>query len=442
MKFKIFCAGVLLAAVLPSAAQETANKWWSKFGDSVLDSLVTEGLEANYDVAAAVHRVEMARAAVGQARAAYYPTIGVSAGWSRTGISGVASRGEQSNASWTSAFAGQATMSWEPDIFGRITSQVKARKAGVRVSRAEFEGVQLSVASEIASAYASLRMSQRLYQVALEHTESQEHVLDMVLSRYEAGLASKLEVAQAKTVYYSTKAQIPLLLSDIDSYKNALGVLLGCGPEGLPSGVGTPGPMLPYRQVVPSTVPMNLLRNRPDVAQAEAQVESDAAALGVAKKEYLPSLTIEGSVGTGAHRAGDLFTKRSFTYSIAPTLSWTVFEGLGRKFATESARQQMEADIALYKRSLLTAAEEADNSLSSYRRSVEYIQTLDEVIEQCREAMRLSVDLYKEGLTPFSNVVDAQMNYLTYQSTAVQARGRAASDIISLHKALGGNLSE
>ncbi len=442
MKSKILIAGIILAATLSTTAQSTGENWWSTFGDSLLDSLEARGLEANYEVASAVHRIEMARAAVGQARAAYYPTIGVSAGWSRTGISGVASRGEQNDASWTSAFTGQANVSWEPDIFGRITAQVKARKADVRVSRAEFDGVQLSIAAEIASTYASLRMSQRLYQVALEHTESQEHVMDMVVSRYEAGLASKLDVAQAKTVYYSTKAQIPLLLSNIDSYVNALGVLLGCGPDGLPSGVRNPGAMLPYSQVVPATVPMDLLRNRPDVAQAQAQVESDAAALGVARKEYLPSLTIEGSVGTEAHRAGDLFTKRSFTYSIAPTLSWTVFEGLGRKFATESARQQMEADIALYNRSLLTAAEEADNSLSSYRSSVEYIESLDDVIEQCREAMRLSVDLYKEGLTPFSNVVDAQLNYLTYQSTAVQARGRAASDIINLHKALGGKLSE
>ncbi|MDE6278266.1 MAG: efflux transporter outer membrane subunit [Muribaculaceae bacterium] len=441
MRLKLLFAGIVLTA-LGAVAENPAEAWWTKFGDKLLDTLVARGLEANYDIDAAVHRVEMARAAVGEARAAYYPTLGVSAGWSRTGLSGVASGSPGTDASHTSAFSGQATVSWEPDIFGRITARVKARKAAGRVSRAEFEGVQLSVAAEIASAYSSLRMSQALYEVAREHTSSQEHVLDMVMARYEAGLASKLEVAQAKTVYYSTRAQMPLLLSDIDSYINALGVLLGCGPEGLPAGLMERRTMLPYEQIVPSSVPMDLLRRRPDVMQAQAQVESDAAALGVAKKEYLPALTIEGSIGTQAHRAGDLFTGRSLTYSIAPTLSWTVFEGLGRKFATQSAREQMEADVALYNRSLLTAAEEAGNAISSYRRSVEYIATLDEVIEQCSEAMRLSVDLYKEGLTPFSNVVDAQLNLLTYQSTAVQARGRAASNIINLHKALGGSLSE
>lgn len=432
---------LLIAALLFGhfAGKAQDDAWWEAFGDPMLDSLVVRGLEANYDIASALRRIEVARADIGQARAAYYPTLGVSAGWSRTGISGVADRGPGGDATWTSAFAGEATVSWEPDVFGKITARVRQSKASLRVTRAEFDGVRLSIAAQIASAYISLRMSQELYAVAEEHSRSQQHVVDMVQARFDAGLASKLELAQARTVYYSTQAQVPLLLADIDSYINALGVLLGCGPEGLPEAVVASGTMPGCKQVVPASVPMDLVRRRPDVAQAEAQVASDAAALGVAKKDYLPSLTIQGSVGTQAHRAGDLFTSRSLTYSIAPTLSWTVFEGFGRKFATESARAQMEADVNAYNQSILTAVEDVRNALSSYRRASEYIATLDNVIEQCQEAMRLSVDLYKEGLTPFSNVVDAQLNLLEYQSTAVSARARAATSLVNLHKALGGS---
>lgn len=433
-RFLTIFAAVL--AGLASYAEEDA--WWQSFGDPMLDSLVERGLDANYELGAAVRRVEIARAYVGQAKSAYYPTVGVSAGWGLTGISGVADSGPAAEASHTSAFTGEATVSWEPDVFGKITRQVKARKADVKVSRAEYEGVRLSIAAAIASAYISLRESQAQYAVADEHTKSQAHVLDMVEARFKAGLASKLEVAQAKTVYYSTKAQIPLLLSDTESYLNALGVLLACDRDSLPPEVAAPGNMPSCAQVIPAEVPVDLVRRRPDVAQAQATIESAAAALGIARSEYLPTLTIQGSIGTQAHRAGDLFTGRSLTYSVVPTLSWTVFDGLGRRFAGIAAREQMEADMALYNQTVLTAVEEVRNAISSYTRSIEYIDNLESVIEQCREALRLSVDLYKEGLTPFSNVVDAQLNLLTYQSSSVSARGRASGALIDLHKALGG----
>lgn len=432
----------IFAALLVGLASHAGEEaWWQSFGDSMLDSLVARGLDANYELGAAVRRVEIARASVGQAKSAYYPTIGISAGWGLTGISGVAESGHAADASHTSAFTGEATASWEPDVFGKITRQVKARKADVKVSRTEYEGVRLSIAAAIVSAYISLRESQAQHAVAEEHTKSQAHVLEMVEARFEAGLASKLEVAQAKTVYYSTKAQIPLLLSDTESYLNALGVLLACERDSLPAGVAAPGNMPPYAQVIPAEMSMDLVRRRPDVAQAQATIESAAAALGIARSDYLPTLTIQGSIGTQAHRAGDLFSSRSLTYSVVPTLSWTVFDGLSRRFAGIAAREQMEADVALYNQTVLTAVEEARNAISSYTRSVEYIDNLESVIEQCREALRLSVDLYKEGLTPFSNVVDAQLNLLTYQSSSVTARGRAARALVDLHKALGGALA-
>lgn len=432
-------ASCWLAASAGAEAQDASAPWWNAFGDALLDSLVEKGLEVNYDVAAAVNSVNMARAAVGSASAAYYPTVGIDAGWQRTGISGVAAAGEHSPASSTSAFSAAASLSWEIDVFGKITRQVRARKADVRVSRAEYEGVRLSVAAEIVADYIAMRMNQELLAVAEEHSESQDRVLHMVESRFEAGLASKLDVAQARTVYYSTRAQIPLLRAQIESYITALGELLACSPEELPAAVREPGKMVDFIQAIPADVPMDIVRQRPDVAQAEATVDAAAARLGVAKSSYLPSLSLQASVGTEAHRLGDLFTRPSLTYSVAPTLSWTVFDGLGRKFATESAREQMRADVAAYNQTVLSAAGEVRNAITSYNSATEYIGTLETVIEQCREARRLSVDLYMEGLTAFSNVVDAQINFLTYQSTAVQARGRAATALVTLRRAIGGS---
>lgn len=419
-------------------AEETANAhWWSGFGDSLLDSLIAIGRHNNYDLATAARRIEIARQQAGEASAAYYPTVGINAGWSRSRISG-ATGTVPAEATVSSAFSGTVDMNWEIDVFGKISAQVRQAKAQVKVSAAEFAGVGLSVDAEIASTYIGLLVARSQLTVAREHSESQERILNITKTRHETGLASNLDVAQASTLYYSTIAQIPLLEASIDASVNSLAVLLGTTREELPAGVFT-ADQLP--ETIPSValgVPADLLRRRPDVVQAEKAVDAAAAALGIARKEYLPSLSLSASAGTQAHSAGDLFTSRSFTYTVAPTLSWTVFDGLSRRHAAAEARERMEIAINNYNLALITAVEEVRDAARRYECTQEYIGRIGKVVENSAEEVRLSVDLYKEGLTAFSNVVDAMLNYLSYQNTLVSARGRAVDSVINLYKALGG----
>lgn len=420
------------------ASEETLNaRWWSGFGDPLLDSLIAIGRRNNYDLATAARRIEIARRQVGEASAAYYPSVGVNAGWSRSRISG-ATGSATAEATVSSAFSGTVDMNWEIDVFGKITAQVRQAKAQVKVSAAEFAGVGLSVEAEIASTYIGLLVARSQLAVAREHTESQEQILNITKTRHETGLASKLDVAQASTLYYSTIAQIPLLEASIDASVNSLAVLLGTTREELPAGVFT-ADRLP--ETIPSVslgVPADLLRRRPDVVQAEKAIDAAAAALGIARKEYLPSLSLSASAGTQARNAGDLFTARSFTYTVAPTLSWTVFDGLSRRNAAAEARERMEIAVDNYNLAVITAVEEVRDAARRYECTQEYIGTIGKVVENSAEEVRLSVDLYKEGLTPFSNVVDAMLNYLSYQNTLVSARGRAVDTVINLYKALGG----
>ena len=143
-----------------------------------------------------------------------------------------------------------------------------------------------------------------------------------------------------------------------------------------------------------------------------------------------------------AHNFGDLFKGPSFTYSIVPTLSWTLFDGLQRRNTALAARQSMEARIDSYNLTVLTAIEEVRDAIARYKSSLLYIERIGNVVTSSEEEVQLSIDQYKQGLTMFSNVVDAQLNYLTYQNTLISARGDAISSLISLYKALGGGWTE
>lgn len=415
-------------------------RWWSGFGDPLLDSLIALGRSGNYDVATAMKRIEVARHQVGEARSAYFPQFGLTAGWSRERISG-ATTSEAVPATVSSAFDGAVNMSWEIDVFGKITAQVRQAKAQVKVSAAEAAGVELSIDAEIASTYIGLLVERGQLAVAREHSQSQLRILDMTKTRHETGLASKLDVAQASTLYYSTIAQIPLLEASIDASVNALAVLLGVTREELPAGVASAATLPAALPPVGVGAPGDLLRRRPDVVQAERGIEAAAAALGIARREYLPSLSVSASAGTQAHSVGDLFSRRSFTYTIAPTLSWTIFDGLARRYKAAEAKEQMEIQIDNYNLTVLTAVEEVRDAARRYTCTLEYIDTVGKVVDSSAEEVKLSVDLYKEGLTAFSNVVDAMLNYLSYQNTLVSARGQAIDSLITLYKALGGGWS-
>ncbi|MDE6041873.1 MAG: TolC family protein, partial [Muribaculaceae bacterium] len=180
------------------------------------------------------------------------------------------------------------------------------------------------------------------------------------------------------------------------------------------------------------------LRRRPDIIEAENNIEVAAGSLGIAKRDYLPSLSIEASVGTQAHRFGDLFTGPSFTYTVAPTLSWTIFSGFGRNAAMAEAKQNLELQIDNYNLTVLTAVEEVRNALCKYTATLKYIDAIKEVVHSSQESVNLSLDLYKQGLSNFTNVVDAQLNLLSYQNTLISARGDALTALVDLYKALGG----
>ena len=411
------------------------DQWWKSFGDTTLDSLISIAVDRNYSVLTAIDRMNMAKAGLRMERSGFFPTVGINAGWTRQQTSGNTSELPQSTQHYYDV---SANMSWELDIFGSIRQRVKAQKETFAASKEEYTAVMVSLSAQVASSYIQLRELQQELKVVERNCASQAAVLKITEVRYNTGLVSKLDVAQAKSVYFNTKASIPQLESGINQYITSLAVLLGTYPQEIRPVLERVGELPDYMEPISIGIPADLLMRRPDIRSAEHQINAQAASLGASKSDWLPQVFIKGSVGYASKDFKDLTKHKSFTYEIAPALSWTIFSGGKLVNATKSARAQLDEAIDQFNQTVLTAVQETDNAMTAYRSSIKQIVALREVRNQEQETLTLSLDLYKQGLTPFQNVLDAQRSLLSYENQLVQARGNSLLQLIALYQALGG----
>lgn len=412
------------------------DHWWKSFQDTKLDSLIALAVDRNYSVAMAINRIAAARANLWAERGNFFPSIGLNAGWTRQETSGNTSTLPQSTDHYYDA---ALSMSWEIDVFGSIRKRVKAQKENFAASKEEYAAVMVSLASEVASAYINLRELQQELEVVNKNVASQEEVLKITEVRYNTGLVAKLDVAQAKSVLYSTKASIPQLEAGINQYITTLAVLLGMYPQEIRPVLETTGTLPDYMEPIGVGMPVDLLLRRPDVRSAERSVNAQAALLGASKSDWLPKIFLKGSFGYAARDLNDLVKSKSMTYEIAPSLSWTIFSGGQLVNATRLAKAQLDESINQFNQTVLTAVQETDNAMNSYRNSIKQIVALREVRNQGVETLKLSLELYKQGLSPFQNVLDAQRSLLSYENQLV---GSSLLQLISLYKALGGGWRE
>ena len=371
-------------------------------------------------------------------RGNFFPTIGLNAGWTRQQSSGNTSDLPQSTQHYYDA---SLNMSWELDLFGSIRNRVKAQKENFAASKEEYTGTMISLCAQVASAYINLRELQQELAVVQKNCASQEAVLKITEVRYNTGLVSKLDVAQAKSVFFSTKASIPQIESGINQYITTLAILLGTYPQEVRPALTAPGTLPDYMEPIGVGLPADLLLRRPDIRSAERSVNAQAALVGASKSDWLPQDFLRGSVGYAAKDLKDLTHHKSMTYEIAPALSWTLFKGTQLVNATKLAKAQLDEAINQFNQTVLIAIQETDNAMNAYRNSIKQIVALREVRNQGQETLTLSLELYKQGLTPFQNVLDAQRSLLSYENQLVQARGYSLLQLIAMYQALGGGWS-
>ncbi|MCM0295566.1 efflux transporter outer membrane subunit [Bacteroides fragilis] len=414
------------------------DQWWKAFQDPVLDSLISVAVKQNYSILTAIDRINMAKANLRMERGNFFPTIGLNAGWTRQQSSGNTSELPQSTQHYYDA---SLNMSWELDLFGSIRNRVKAQKENFAASKEEYTGTMVSLCAQVASAYINLRELQQELAVIQKNCASQEAVLKITEVRYNTGLVSKLDVAQAKSVFFSTKSSIPQIESGINQYITTLAILLGTYPQEIRPTLESPGILPDYMEPIGVGLPADLLLRRPDIRSAERSVNAQAALVGASKSDWLPQIFLKGSLGYAAKDLKDLTHHKSMTYEIAPALSWTLFKGTQLVNATKLAKAQLDEAINQFNQTVLTAVQETDKAMNAYRNSIKQIVALREVRNQGQETLTLSLELYKQGLTPFQNVLDAQRSLLSYENQLVQARGYSLLQLIAMYQALGGGWS-
>lgn len=460
MNLTTLLPSILLLCAIPATAQHTGNRlyqelprqwektpqtsedlpadnsWWRTFNDATLDSLINKAIANNYNVTAAIKRIEMARRSIQETQAGYFPTLSLTGGWNKAQQSG-AIESPKIPSTHSSYFSLGATMNWEIDIFGRVKAAANAKKAAYNATKSEYDGVMASLSANVATAYIKLRTYQKQLEVAEKHIDSQKKIENMVMARYEADLADMLEVTQSRIVLFNTETSVPGLRASIRTLINTISTLIGEYPGQTAALLSQPGELPQYDRTIEAGVPSDILRRRPDIVEAEMTLSEYAANVGVAKKDFLPALSFNGTIGTYAHKAGDLFGSHSMSYSIAPQLSWTLFDGLARNYRTAEAKLQLEAAVDSYNLTVMTAVEEVDNALLKYGSVLQSIDLQKKVVDESEKSLQYSIDLYKAGLTPFSNVVDAQLNWLESQNSLVELQGSALAVVVTIYKALG-----
>ncbi len=421
-----------------STSSRPQNDWWVELNDNTLDSLITLAISNNQDVFVAMDNILAARASYRIAQSAFYPTLTLERGWSSSKNS--RNMDEQtdyvsdvSQSNWLFAL----NASWEIDIFGSIRASAKEAKFGYEAEIELYNATIMSLTSDMASYYAQLRMMQQQLIVAIKNIESQKEILNITEVRFNAGLASQLDVAQAKSVYYSTKASVPVLQSSIDNQIYTICQLAGVFPQTLYDWLIVPKEIPSYLKVIAIGTSEEMLANRPDVSAAFIKTKAAKESLNGAKRNFSPQFFVDGSFGFQAQSLNRTFNSNSITYSLSPRISWNFFQGGNLFNALKQEKANYDAAIRNYNSTVLKATEEVSSAISAYKGRIKQVVSLRELVVQGELMLTLSLDLYKRGLTDFQNVLDAQRSLFEYQNSLVSAEGNTLTALINLYRALG-----
>jgi NodT family efflux transporter outer membrane factor (OMF) lipoprotein len=290
----------------------------------------------------------------------------------------------------------------------------------------------------VAKNYIDLRGSQRRLDVTRDNLKAQLETLELTKVRFQAGLASDLDVAQQEAQANSTAAQIPTLETSLKQAAYGLDVLLGSQPGSLwdELAVEKAIPTLPPEVLV--ELPAELLRQRPDIRRAERQLAAATAQVGVATADLYPKFSLVGTVGLQSVSASDWFTGRSRNWSIGPTVTWPVFDAGRIRANIEIRNAQQEQALGVYEKTILTAFQDVEVSLVAYAKEQERSRSLVTAVAANQRALAMANELYIRGLSDFLNVLEAQRALSLTENDLAQSQATMASNLVSLYKALGG----
>lgn len=419
----------------PTVAEAALQEWWTVFNDAKLTALVQEAFQSNLDLQIATTRIRQARASRGIAVSGIGPTVDTSGSFRRTQAD---SGGSNSRSSTFSTYLAGFDAGWEIDIFGGVRRGIEAADAQLQAAVENRRNVLVTLAAEVARNYIELCTFQQRLAITRQNLTAQKHSAELTRRRFEGGFVSGLDVANANAQVATTEAQIPLLESNVRQTIYALSVLVGREPGALLLELSKTAVIPPVPPAIPTGVPSDLLRRRPDIRLAEADIHAATANIGVAEADLFPRVTINASVGWNADNASDLFSATSRFWSFGPSVSWNLFQ-TGRTLSDiELHKALQDESIIAYRQTVLTAIQEVENALIASTKEQEHYQSLQAAVIATRKAVELATALYTEGQTDFLDVLIAQRALFLSEDSLAQSNQVMAVELIALYKALGG----
>jgi multidrug efflux system outer membrane protein len=422
------------------AASLADAPWWDIFHDPILKNLIQEALHNNYDVRIAAARVQEARANFVVSRSDLFPTLDYAASASRGRVKPGALGGPGGQAPEASNFYyGTLTMSWELDIWGRIRRSNEAARATLFATEDARRGVWLTLVSDLAQAYFELLALDAQLQIARDSRDAYQHTFDLFQDRFSQGVASKLETSRAQGALGGAEANIPQLESAIVAKENQISILLGKSPG--PIVRGRPMYEQPVVPAVPAGLPSALLERRPDLRQAEEQLVSANARIGVAIAEFFPKLNLTALFGTASPEVSALTGGTATIWAVAGVLSGPLLNA-GRTLGNyRASRAQWEQAELQYEQAVLTALREVSDALTALGKLSEAETGQDGSVKALEEAVAHATDRYRAGFASYYEVLEAQQQLYPAQNTLAQIRRDRLLTHVRLYKALGGGWS-
>lgn len=412
------------------ANREDLTRWWGRFDDPLLGELVEQARASNLDIALAVTRLRQARESLVQSRASLLPSLGASAGYSRSVPINGASFGDRDS------FSIGADVSYQADLFGGTARSVEAARAQYQGAGFDYASVLISIQAEVARNYVIARLQQAQLANARAALGIQDENLEIAGFRVQAGLVSSLDSEQARSQRAATAASIPSLENSLNATLSRIGVLTGQAPGALKPRLAAAAPIPRGPAEVAVGIPAETLRQRPDVRSAERQLAAATAQIGVAQSALYPALAIGGSIDAGAAAIDGIFD--AISGRLFASVAQTIFDAGRTRSQIRSAEAAAEGAFLSYKQVVLGGLEDVENAIVALRTAQAREREIAIQLDAANNTAILSRSQYRAGLTDFTTLNQAESALLSAQNSLAQARADQSTALIQLYLALGG----
>ena len=412
------------------------GKWWEIYNDPELNALEERLNIDNQNIKQFFANFMEARTLIAQARSQLYPTVAVGPSYQRAktsanlGTSSVANAGRQS-----SVGSLPATVSWEPDLWGKVRNTIHEQQYNAQLSAADLENERLTEQASLATFFFEIRGQDALQVILNDTVEADKKALELTQAQYDTGIGDRISVVEAQNTLQNVQAQATNLGVARAQYEHAIAMLVGANASDF---------SIPVRPVsvtpppIPIGLPSALLERRPDIAASERNMAAANAEIGIATAAYYPTLTLSASGGFESSTFKHLFDWPSRFWSIGPTVSETVFDAGLRRATVRQFVEVYNADVASYRQTVLTGFQQVEDALASVRILSQQLIQQQQAEASAQEFVTLEMARYQTGIDPYVDVVTAQTTLLTDRQSVASLRVQEMTASVQLIEALGG----